>query len=96
MVDRKIESVLASEAFAQAQEEAETREEHSSIPLLRDNKERIINCYENLRLILESSIFAYEYGNIEYDDFTQNFIRNKEPLASVVDWSVGIQSWISS
>lgn len=96
MVDRKIESVLASEAFEKAQEEAETREELSSIPLLRDNKERIVNCYENLRLILESSIFAYEYGNVEYDDFTQNFIRNKEPLASVVDWSVGIQSWISS
>lgn len=95
MVDRKIESVLASEAFEKAQKEAETREEISSIALVRDSKERIVNCIENLRLILQSSIFDYEYGLIEYDDFTQNFIRNKEPLASVVDWSVGIQSWIA-
>ena len=96
MVDAKIESVLSSEVFEKAQKEAEEKEAVASIPLVRDSKERLINCIENLRLILSSAIFDYEYGLIEYDDFTQNFIRDKKPLASVVDWSVGIQSWISS
>lgn len=96
MVDAKIESVLASEAFQKAQEEIVEKKAVASIPLVRDSKERLVNCIENLRLILSSPIFDYEYGLIEYDDFTQNFIRDKTPLASVVDWSVGIQSWVSS
>lgn len=96
MVDAKIESVLQSEAFEKAQKQEAFKEEVASINLVRDSKERLVNCIENLRLILSSAIFEHEYGVIEYDDFTQNFVKNKEPLASVVDWSVGIQSWISS
>ena len=95
MVRRKIESVIASDAFKKAKEEKKTVEQVSSVKLIRDSKERVIQNVENLEAILTSPIFSHEYGDIEYDDFTQNFICNKAPMASVVDWSLGIQSWLS-
>ena len=95
MVDKKIESALNSDAFKKAKERKETQEVLTSLPFVRDSKERILRCVENLEIILTSATFEYEYGLIEYDDFTQNFIRNKKPLASLVDWSVGVQGWIA-
>ncbi len=95
MVRRKIESVIGSDAFAKSKVEQKTKKQVASVSLIRDGKDRVIRCVENLETILLSPIFEHEYGTIEYDDFTQNFIRNKEPMASAVDWSIGIQSWIS-
>lgn len=95
MVRRKIESVIRSDAYAKARAEAKTREQVSTLDLIRSDKGAIVRCVENLETILASPLFEHEYGLIEYDDFTQSFIINKKPMASVVDWSIGIQSWIA-
>lgn len=95
MVDAKIRSALESEAFKKATERAETKAVVDGLGLVRDSKDRIIKCIENLETILSSAVFEHEYGLIEYDDFTQNFVANKKPMASVVDWAIGIQSWIA-
>lgn len=95
MVRRKIESVINSDAFAKSKVEQKTKQQVASIDLILDNKERIVKCVENLEIILASPIFEHEYGTIEYDEFSKKFIINKKPLASMVDWSIGIQSWIA-
>lgn len=95
MVRRKIESVIQSDAYKSAQEDNTTKRQLSSLPLIVDKKDNIVKCVENLDIILRSSLFEHEYGHIEYDDFTQSFIINKKPMASRVDWSIGIQTWIA-
>lgn len=95
MVRRKIESVISSDAFLKSKEEQKTEEQVSTVKLIRDKKDNIIKCVTNLDIILNSPLFDHEYGQIEYDDFTQGFVINKEPMASMVDWSLGIQLWIA-
>lgn len=95
MVRRKIESVINSDVFSKAKEEKSTKVAINGMALLLDKHGKVIKCVENLELILSSTIFQFEYGTIEYDDFTQGFTINRKPLASVVDWSIGIQSWIA-
>lgn len=95
MIKRKIESVIQSDAFKKSKDKKEVKQQVSTIDLLEDKNGKPIKCIENLEKILTSPLFEYDYGLIEYDDFTQNFVINKKPLASVVDWSIGIQSWIA-
>lgn len=95
MVDAKIESVLNSDAFKRGQEKKAVEEARSSIPFVTDKNGRIIKCITNLELILQSAVFQHEYGIVEYDDFTQNFALNGSPMASLVDWAIGIQSFIA-
>lgn len=95
MVRRKIESAINSDAFTKAKVEQKTKKQVASVDLIRDGKERIIKCVENLEIILSSPIFEHEYGVIEFDEFTKKFIIDSKPLASMVDWSIGIQSWIA-
>lgn len=95
MVDRKIQSAIESDAFKKAQEEKETATQVNGLKFRCDKNGLPIKCIENLEKILSSAMFEYEYGLIEYDDFMQGFVMNKEPLACAVDWSIGIQSWIS-
>src|SRR5690606_30694947 len=95
MVRRKVESVINSDVFSKAKEEKSTKVAINGMALLLDKHGKVIKCVENLELILSSTIFQFEYGTIEYDDFTQGFTINRKPLASVVDWSIGIQSWIA-
>jgi|GEM_PF-2578656 len=95
MVRRKIESVLESDAFKNAEEETKTKKQISGLNLIRDSKDRPIKCVENLEIILRSPLFEHKYGKIEYDDFTQSFTINSKTLASRVDWSIGIQTWIA-
>ena len=95
MVRKKIESVIGSDAFKKAQDEVETKRQIAGVDLIRNDKDQIIKNIQNLESIIRSPLFEYEYGLIEYDDFTQNYVINKKPIASVIDWSLGIQSWIA-
>jgi hypothetical protein len=95
MVKRKIESVINSDAFRNSKDEIKTKAQVAGIKLLQTDKGTILKCIENLETILMSPLFSHEYGLIEYDDFTQNFVKDKVPIAGVVDWSIGIQSWIA-
>lgn len=95
MVADKINSVLSSDAYKKAKED-KTNEDHSnSLQLIKNSKGKVIHCVRNLEIILESAIFQHEYGLIQYDDFTQSFLVDDKPMASVVDWAIGVQSWIS-
>lgn len=96
MVRRKIESVIQSTAFANAKEERSTKEQSDSLKLDKNDKGHVIRSIQNLARILNSPLFEYDFGTIEYDDFFQRFAVNKKPLAMMADYSVGIQLWISS
>ena len=95
MVDRKIESVLSSDAFKSGAEKREVKRATSSLPFIEDKNGRIVKCVTNLEIIISSAFFQHEYGVIEYDDFTQGFTCNGKPMASVVDWAISIQSFIA-
>lgn len=95
MVRRKIESVITSDAFTKSKDKKEVKKQVASLDLIENDKSNPIKCIANLEMIIKSSLFEHEYGLIEFDEFTQNFILNKKPLASIVDWSIGIQSWVA-
>lgn len=96
MVRRKIESAIASDAFRKAQEEQHQRTHADSLKLDKSDKGRILPSAKNLATIIKSPVFEFEYGVVEYDDFYQRFTLNKAPIASVADYTVGIQLWISN
>lgn len=95
MVRRKIESAIQSEAFSKARDEIKTKKAVEGIVLDKTDKGAIVRSVKNLSTIIKSPIFEFEYGIIEYDDFYQRFVLNREPLSMVADYSVGIQLWIS-
>lgn len=95
MVRGIIKSVCSSEAYAKAQEDGERREKSATVKLERNDKNKVIKNNNNLKTILNSALFAHEYGDIRYDDFYQHFTLDHKPLASVADYSVGISLWIS-
>lgn len=95
MVRRKIESALSSDVFKKAEESKNNDDQIANLNLVEDKDGRLVKCVVNLDTILQSAYFQYDYGDIVYDDFTQSFLKDGKPLASAVDWSVGIQLWIS-
>lgn len=95
MVRRKIESVLASDVFNKAADEKETKKQISGLSLTTDEKDRPLKSTENLATILSWPVFEHEYGLVQFDDFGNRFVRNKESMNSVSNWAVGIQLWIS-
>lgn len=95
MVRRKIESVIASEAFKKAKDEVNTKKQTDILKLEKNDKGVTLRSAKNLATILKSPIFEFEYGLIEYDDFYQRFTNNKKSMSMVADYSIGVQLWIA-
>jgi hypothetical protein len=95
MVRRKIESVIQSDAFIKSKEEQKTKKEVAALNLQTSDKGVILKNINNLREIIRSPLFEYEYGTIEFDDFTQQYIRDREFINTKVDWAIGAQNWIA-
>lgn len=95
MVRRKIESVLASDAFAKQQSDGDRKEKSDSLDLDRSDKNQILRTTKNLETVLRSAVFEHGFGMIEFDEFHNHFVRNKKPLAMVTDYSVDIVMWLS-
>ncbi len=95
MVKDKIKSVLKSRIFKKAQEEADIAEQVSGISLSLDQKGKPTKDPLNLKAILKSAYFEYDYGCVRFDAFTQQTTKNGISMASRSDWAVGIRHWIS-
>lgn len=94
MVRRKIESVIESDAYSKAQEEVKTKKQIVGLNLETNDKGQILKSVGNLRTIINSAVFEHEYGNIQYDDFLNTYLKDGKQLASAVDWSIDMQIWI--
>lgn len=95
MINNKIRSALKSEAFIHASKRKDDAAELGTLKLEQDKKGNLLRTVTNLKVIIESSMFEEQYGLIEYDDFTQDLVRNKKSMNSAANWAIGIQLWIA-
>lgn len=95
MVRQKIESVIQSDAFQKSKEEQKTKKDVATLELIKSKKGHIIKCVQNLFTIISSPIFEHEFGTIEFDDFTQGYLRNRKPMSTKIDWAIEAQLWIA-
>jgi hypothetical protein len=95
MVKRKIESVIQSDAFTKSGDEQKTKKQVSSLDLVVNEKGQPAKSSENLAIILNWAVFDFEFGRVEYDEFSHKFVKDKKPMDSVSNWAVGIGLWIS-